>query len=98
MPGGRESGYCITMTFDLDTATESVADVAREHALGVDASGSFPTETVAAARNAGLLGLTTDSSNGGQGGSLGGAGTVIERVARECGSSAMVLTMHYAGM
>lgn len=97
MPSGRKRDPCITMSFDLETATEKVAQVAREHAISVDVSGSFPTNTVSAARDAGLLGLTTCSSHGGQGGQLRDAGALVERVARECGSSAMVLTMHYSG-
>ena len=87
----------ITMTFDSQAATETVAQVAREHAAAVDATASFPTATVDAARDAGLLALTTATSHGGHGGSMRDAGAVIERVARECGSSAMVLTMHFAG-
>ena len=97
MPRESRRDPCITMTFDLETATEKVAQVAREHALAVDASASFPANAVTAARETGLLGLTTSPSHGGQGGSLRDVGTLIERVARECGSSAMVLTMHYAG-
>lgn len=85
------------MTLQLNDAIESVAQVAREHALAVDANASFPRETVEAARSAGLLALTTATSHGGHGGTARDAGTFIERIARECGSSAMVLTMHYAG-
>ena len=85
------------MKFDPLAAAESVALVAREHALQVDLEGAFPTATVDAARQAGLLGLTSKTEVGGHGLGLRQAGQVIERVARECGSSAMVLTMHYAG-
>ena len=85
------------MTFDLSSASEAVAQTAREHAAAVDATGSFPKHTIDAARDAGLLALTTATSHGGHGGTVRDAGTFIERVARECGSSAMVLTMHYAG-
>lgn len=85
------------MSFDLDQALESVAAVAREHAPRVDGEASFPKETVDAARGAGLLGLTTATEMGGKGLGLREAARVIERIAQECGSSAMVLTMHYAG-
>lgn len=82
---------------DPTAAAEAVAIVAREHAQTVDARASFPAPTVAAARSHGLLGLLSHREVGGLGGSLRTAGAVVERVARECGSSAMVLTMHYCG-
>jgi alkylation response protein AidB-like acyl-CoA dehydrogenase len=85
------------MKLDLQRATERVAEVAREHATAVDAEASFPTATVAAAREHGLLGLLSAASVGGAGGTSRDAALLVERVARECGSSAMVLTMHYCG-
>ncbi|MCB9876652.1 MAG: acyl-CoA/acyl-ACP dehydrogenase [Planctomycetes bacterium] len=85
------------MNFDLETAIEAVAAIAAEHAVAVDRDAAFPTHTVNAAREHGLLGLTSSAAVGGRGGTMRDAGRVIERVARECSSSAMVLTMHYAG-
>ena len=85
------------MTFALEPALTASVEVAREHALAVDATAAFPSQTIDAARRHGLLALTTSTSHGGHGGSLKDAATVVERIARECGSSAMVLTMHYAG-
>lgn len=85
------------MTFDFRTAAEAVAAVAREHAAAVDSTASFPTATVDAARKAGLLALLSKAEVGGHGLPLRAAAHVIERIARECGSSAMVLTMHYCG-
>lgn len=85
------------MTFDFRAAAESVAAVARDHAVAVDTDGAFPQATVDAARRTGLFGLISKSDVGGHGLGLRAAAHVIERIARECGSSAMVLTMHYAG-
>jgi alkylation response protein AidB-like acyl-CoA dehydrogenase len=85
------------MKIDPSQAAERAAEVAREHATRVDAEASFPTATIDAARRAGLLGLISAEAVGGQGGGPRAAATVVERVARECGSSAMVLTMHYCG-
>jgi alkylation response protein AidB-like acyl-CoA dehydrogenase len=85
------------MKLDLQRATDRVAEVAREHATRVDAEASFPAATVIAAREHGLLGLLSAETFGGAGGSMRDAAVVVERVARECGSSAMVLTMHYCG-
>ncbi len=45
----------------------------------------------------GLLGLISSKEVGGMGEGLRAAAMVIERVAQECASTAMVLAMHYAG-
>jgi alkylation response protein AidB-like acyl-CoA dehydrogenase len=85
------------MTFDLESATRSVSAIAAEHAARVDATSDFPREFMEACGREGLLGLTSSKEVGGQGLGLRQAVEVVERVARECGSSAMVLTMHYCG-
>lgn len=85
------------MNYDHLDAAESVAGVAGEHATRVDADAVFPEETIAAARSAGLLGLISSPDVGGHGLGPREAGMVIERLARECPSSAMVMTMHYSG-
>ncbi|HEX6885890.1 MAG TPA: acyl-CoA dehydrogenase family protein [Planctomycetota bacterium] len=77
---------------------EAVAAVAREHAGAVDAEARFPSETVAALRAQGLLGLISASAVGGGGASFRPAFEVVERLGRECGSSAMVLCMHYCAV
>lgn len=43
------------MTFDLEAATTDVAAAARANAISVDTSGSFPAQTIDAARQAGLF-------------------------------------------
>jgi alkylation response protein AidB-like acyl-CoA dehydrogenase len=58
------------MTFDFRAAAEAVAAVAREHAIAVDSTASFPTATVDAARKAGLFGLISGTDVGGHGLSL----------------------------
>lgn len=67
------------------------------HAASVDADAAFPTHTVDAFRDAGLLGLISAEAVGGLGRSWGDAARVVERVAQHCGSSAMVICMHYCG-
>ena len=74
-------------------ATEIVA----KHATEVDRSGAFPQAAIDAHREAGLLGLLSAKELGGMGEGPRAAALVVERVARECGSTAMVLCMHYAG-
>lgn len=77
-------------------ALGAVLPVASAHALAVDREGRFPTETVSALRDAGLLGLVGPEELGGMGQGLKEAVEVVEDIARHCGSSAMVLTMHYS--
>jgi alkylation response protein AidB-like acyl-CoA dehydrogenase len=85
------------MSFDHISAAEEVAKIAAQSAIAVDADASFPSATLAAAREAGLLGLIASADVGGHNLAHRAAAEVIERIARECASSAMVLTMHYAG-
>lgn len=85
------------MTFDSLAAAERVAAVAAANAVSVDAQATFPSQFIDACRENGLLALLSAKEVGGHGLGLRQAAEVIERVARECGSSAMVLTMHYAG-
>jgi alkylation response protein AidB-like acyl-CoA dehydrogenase len=80
--------------FDLESALEPVAAIARTHALDVD-RGAFPSQTVRALGEAGLLGLVSSRDVGGKECGLPAAARVVERLARECGSTAMVLCMHY---
>jgi alkylation response protein AidB-like acyl-CoA dehydrogenase len=85
------------MTPDLDKLTESVAAVAAANAAEVD-RGNFPKASIDAMRANGLLGLVSATDVGGMGQSLPAAVAVVERLARECGSTAMVVCMHYCGV
>ena len=82
------------MSFEYVKIIESVAAIAATHASAVD-GGAFPSATLDAMRDAGLLGLVSATSVGGKGESLAAAAVVVERLARECGSTAMVVCMHY---
>lgn len=68
-----------------------------ETATAIDHDGSFPIQSIEALRSAGLLGALSPVESGGLGLGLAGAARVVRRVAEECGSTAMVLTMHYCG-
>jgi alkylation response protein AidB-like acyl-CoA dehydrogenase len=82
------------MSFAFRDSAESVAAIAASHAAEVD-RGNFPSDAVRALGESGLLGLVSAPEVGGKGESLAAAAHVVERIARECGSTAMVLTMHY---
>jgi alkylation response protein AidB-like acyl-CoA dehydrogenase len=49
-------------------------------------------------KSAGFLGAMSSPEMGGLGLGLGGAAKIVRRVAEECGSTSMVLCMHYCGV
>lgn len=80
---------------DVDrVATEVVAPAAS----AIDQSGAFPQGTIDAFAKAGILGATSAADVGGLGLGLRSAAAAIERIARDCPSTAMILTMHYSGV
>lgn len=83
---------------DLLATLDRIADdVIAPAAVQVDAEGQFPQVSIDALREAGLLGLLSATEVGGMGKGHREAALVVERVARACGSTAMVLCMHYCG-
>jgi alkylation response protein AidB-like acyl-CoA dehydrogenase len=84
------------MAIDADALERVVTDVVAANAGAVDVSGEFPDKSIDALRDAELLGLTTDAGFGGAAGSMADAATVIEQLASACGSTAMIVLMHYA--
>ncbi len=81
----------------LDSLEPVAVEVIRPAAAEIDQSGAFPRAAMNAFSQAGLLGLISAQDVGGRGEGLRAAALVIERVAQECASTAMVLCMHYAG-
>jgi alkylation response protein AidB-like acyl-CoA dehydrogenase len=81
----------------LTAVDEIVADVVVPDAQMVDRDGAFPRKAIDALAAAGVLGLTTPAALGGGGGGLRDAAAVVERLGQACGSTAMVVLMHYAG-
>lgn len=81
----------------LEVADTIAKSVVAEHALAVDKEGRFPRESIDALTGAGLLGLISATSVGGRGQGIRAAAEVVERLAEDCASTAMVVCMHYAG-
>jgi alkylation response protein AidB-like acyl-CoA dehydrogenase len=81
----------------MDSLEKVVVEIIRPAAAEIDQSGEFPRAAMDALSKRGLLGLLSAKEVGGMGEGLRAAAMVIERVAQECGSTAMVLAMHYAG-
>src|SRR6185295_2875666 len=63
----------------------------------VDRDSAFPSLAIELLKNNGLLGAMSSTEVGGMGLGIRGAATIVRRVAEECGSTAMVLCMHYCG-
>jgi acyl-CoA dehydrogenase len=81
----------------LQAAARSIAiDVAAAHAADVDAQARFPAETLSALRDAQLLSAAVPREFGGSGCSLRELGQLCAQIAQACGSSGMVLAMHYS--
>jgi len=86
----------------LDPETQKILDlvattVVAPHASDVDRDKAFPRASMDALATAGLLGLISSRGVGGMEQGPGAAAAAVQRVARECGSTGMVLAMHYAG-
>ncbi len=81
----------------LETLDRIAGEVVARHADEVDRQAKFPQATVDALAKAGLLGLLSATEVGGPGLGMRAAAMVVERLARECASSAMVVCMHYCG-
>jgi alkylation response protein AidB-like acyl-CoA dehydrogenase len=80
----------------MDTLDEVVERVVKPAAREVDETPAFPRESISALADAGLLGLVSSREVGGVGEGIGAATVAVERIARGCASSAMVVCMHYA--
>ena len=66
-------------------------------AAAVDAEARYPADALEALGQDGLLGLVTSTDVGGMGLGHRAATEVVQELARHCGSTAMVVMMHYAG-
>jgi len=82
-----------------EAALENIcATTIAQNAAAVDRDGAFPAESINGLKSAGLLGALSPVASGGLELGLAGAARIVRRVAEECGSTAMVLTMHYCGV
>jgi alkylation response protein AidB-like acyl-CoA dehydrogenase len=84
------------LSLDLDALERVITEVVAPTAAATDEQGTFPRPAVAALADAGMLGLTAGADVGGGDGGMREAAAVVERLAGVCGSTAMVVLMHYA--
>lgn len=79
-----------------DPLARIISDVVAPNARSVDQDGIYPRSAITELANAGILGLTSSAEMGGGGQGLAAAADVVEQLSRACGSTAMVVLMHYA--
>jgi alkylation response protein AidB-like acyl-CoA dehydrogenase len=92
----------VSSTTSLPTSREAfervLAEVVTPSAVAVDRDGQFPRDSIRALAEAGVLGLLSATEVGGQGLSLRDAAQVVDTLAGACGSTAMIVLMHYAAV
>ena len=86
------------MTSYLDALARVIDEVVAPSAMDTDRHSTYPRAALDALGDAGLLGLISSTDVGGGGQGLDAAAQVIERLAATCGSTAMVVLMHYAAV
>jgi hypothetical protein len=67
-------------------------------ATATDRDHAFPHQAMEALKTGGFLGAMSSPEVGGLGLGLRGAANIVRSVAEQCGSTAMVLCMHYSGV
>lgn len=88
----------MTAATEIELAIERAEDLGKRFALTArhyDETGEFPFANFDALHEAGLLGLVTATEQGGLGGGLTEALSVVSAIARGEPSTALVLSMHY---
>src|SRR2546421_5303241 len=83
-----------TVQFPGGALDDVIREVVAPGAAEADA-GRFPRAGIEALGRAGLLGLVSSQDVGGMGRGFRDAAATVERVAHSCGSTGLVLTMHY---
>jgi isovaleryl-CoA dehydrogenase len=79
-----------------DALTRVIDDIVAPNAAEIDHTGNYPRASLDALGEAGILGLVSSAGIGGGGEDLAAAADVVEQLARHCGSTAMVVMMHYS--
>lgn len=80
----------------LDTLEPILAETIAPQAVEIDQTAAYPQAALDALAQAGLLGLVSAKEVGGMGEGIRAATLVVERIARHCASTALIVCMHYA--
>jgi isovaleryl-CoA dehydrogenase len=87
-----------TAASDRGQIQHVIDEIVAPAAQSTDVTGAFPRAGIEALGTAGALGLLSAVDVGGSGQPLRVAAEVIEKLAGACGSTAMVVLMHYAAV
>ncbi|WP_224240355.1 acyl-CoA dehydrogenase family protein [Hyalangium gracile] len=79
----------------IDALARIISEVIEPQAFAVDQNGMFPRAAVEAMGREGVLGMMSAKGVGGSGQGLRAASWVVEQVSANCGSTGMVLCMHF---
>jgi isovaleryl-CoA dehydrogenase len=79
-----------------DALARVITEVVAPGAAEVDTRAAFPSRQIGALAEAGLLALTVPAELGGGGAGLRAAADVVAELGAVCGSTAMIVTMHYS--
>jgi isovaleryl-CoA dehydrogenase len=82
----------------LDVLNQLIDEVVAPRAASVDTGGVFPRAQLDALAAAGILALTVPADYGGGGAGLREAAVVVRELGSVCGSTAMVVAMHYSAV
>jgi isovaleryl-CoA dehydrogenase len=82
----------------LDVLNRLIDEVVAPRAASVDTGGTFPRAQLDALAAAGILALTVPAEYGGGGAGLREAAVVVRELGSVCGSTAMVVAMHYSAV
>jgi isovaleryl-CoA dehydrogenase len=82
----------------LDVLNQLIDEVVAPRAASVDTGGTFPRAQLDALAAAGILALTVPAEYGGGGAGLREAAVVVRELGSVCGSTAMVVAMHYSAV
>jgi alkylation response protein AidB-like acyl-CoA dehydrogenase len=86
------------MSPEYSAALERIcSETIASDATDVDHQGKFPERGLKALAGAGLMGAVSATEVGGLGLGPRGAAAIVGRIAQECGSTAMVMCMHFCG-
>src|ERR1700733_15759404 len=81
-----------------DDLAQVIDDVIAPNARQGDREGKFPRDGLDALGRAGILGLTVAAEHGGGGLGMAEAADAVQQVGRVCGSTSMVMMMHYSAV
>jgi alkylation response protein AidB-like acyl-CoA dehydrogenase len=86
------------MSPEYSAALEQICvETIAPEAAGIDQQAAFPDRGLRALATAGLMGAVSATEVGGLGLGPKGAADIVRRIAQECGSTAMVMCMHFCG-